>query len=375
MSSKLEELGFSHPIVAEDNKALLEDFGPRARDDYRDSKRKLLTWLLTKGQDPFNRDGYAPETIRKSHYKIERTYRWIWQDAGRYCWRFEPDRANEYLDYLRRFEDVADPQVVEYEKAIKLLFKYWSHTTDSDIDWSYDRELEQSYSGERDYFKKSELRALYEASLSYNTLSIPDTRKGRDELRGVLAQRFDKPSAAITDEDFERANSWKIPSIIGVSNDLGLRPREIEVAKTSWMFPEDEVVRIPADESIKSDSAWNCGLSSTTAKALSRWMAQRESYTIYDDTKTLWLNETGTRYNNQSVNYLLNRLMDDAGIVEHGRNLTWYSIRHGVATMWAEEEGVAKAREQLRHEKPETTMTYIHSNQETQSAAANGKWE
>lgn len=372
MPSKLEHLGFDHPLVAKDNKALLEGFGPRALEDYRDNKRDLLTWLLTTGRKPFEEKGYAAETIRKAHYKFERTYRWVWKDRERYCWRFEPETANAFLDYLVKFDDIPQPQVVEYEKAIKLLFKYWTNTTDASIDWSYDRSLKSSYDSERDHFRPGELRALYEASLGYNTIRTGDVE--RDKVAGILARRFDKPKETITDEDIKRANSWKVPALLGVTNDLGLRPREVETAKASWFYPDDQLVRIPADDAVKSSSSWTCGLSERGAKAISKWLAERESYSVYDDTELAWLNDGGTPYDNNSVNYLLKQLMDEADIEAPRRNLTWYSIRHGVATMWANEEGVHYAKEQMRHEKAETTMNYLHSDENQQSEYANGKW-
>lgn len=375
MPSELEKLGFDSPIVSKKTNQMLTQFGSRVADDYLLKKRQLLIWLLTKGKDPFDEKGYSPRTIRKTHYKIEKTYRWIWRDLGRYRWRFKPEKANEFLDYLYKYEDdVPQPQIVEYEKAIKLLFKYWTETTDDRINWSYDRTLKQNYSTERDHFRDDELRALYEASLGHNTIRKPDNIKKAEDLRGILARRFDVPKKTISEEDFDRANSWKIPSLIAVANDLGLRPREVKIAKASWMYPDDEVVRIPKDESVKSSSAWTCGLSNQTATALKRWLAERESYTIYHDTDLLWLNASGTPYDNQSLNYLLDKLIEEAGIEEGHRNLTWYSIRHGVATMWANKDGVHYAQEQLRHEKTETTMNYVHGDSDEQSKQADGKW-
>ena len=42
------------------------------------------------------------------------------------------------------------------------------------------------------------------------------------------------------------------------------------------------------------------------------------------------------------------------------RELTWYSIRYGVASSWANEYDLQHAQEQLRHEMSETTMRYVH---------------
>lgn len=57
-----------------------------------------------------------------------------------------------------------------------------------------------------------------------------------------------------------------------------------------------------------------------------------------------------------------------------GRDLTWYSLRHGVATLWANEYGVQQAQEQLRHEKIKSTMHYVHSGSDTRNAKANDSW-
>lgn len=285
METDLEYLGFDYPVVAKKNKTLLNTFGPRAEDNYRTNKRHLLKWLLTQGKNPFKEVGYATETIRKAHYKIERTYRWLWKERESYCWRFSPDDANAFLDYLVRFDDIPEPQVVEYNKAIKPVFKYFNNTTDANIDWSYDRTLKSSDNAARDHFTNGELRRLYEASISYNTIRIPDSEADRDEVRGLLARRFDKPKDEIADTDINRANSWKIPSIIAVTNDLGLRLREVELAKFDWMYPDDGVVRIPAGSAVKSDSAWTCGLSSESQQAL--------GYSIRHGVATMWANNEG----------------------------------------------------------------------------------
>lgn len=342
MSEYLQHPSFDSPLVAEDNKTLLDGFSEQALEDYRSKKEDLLLWLLTKGKDPFSEDGYAPETVRKSHYKIERTYRWMWKTGDRYRWRFQPKEADQFCDYLWKYDNIPQPQIAEYEKAIRLLFKYWNNTTTTDIEWRYDRNLTKSYNSERDHFEKHELRMLYEASLTY--------------------------------QPFSTDSGWKIPSLIGVTNDLGLRPKEVQLAKTTWMYPEDQVVKIPKEDSVKSSSSWTCGLSEQTALALARWLEQRETYTAYDDTKLVWLNEHGNPYDHRSVNYLLDKLLEKTNIESFRRNLTWYSIRHGVATMWADQENLNKAKDQLRHEKAKTTINYTHTSKGKQSDAADGKW-
>ena len=73
-------------------------------------------------------------------------------------------------------------------------------------------------------------------------------------------------------------------------------------------------------------------------------------------------------------NYLLDGLTEKAGIEPAGRDLSWYSIRHGVATAWADEENIHDAREQLRHKNVETTIGYAHSGTENRHNSVNSKW-
>lgn len=79
--------------------------------------------------------------------------------------------------------------------------------------------------------------------------------------------------------------------------------------------------------------------------------------------------QLGTRASHAPENYLLDNLVEPAG-----RDLSWYSIRHGVATAWADEENIHDAREQLRHKNVETTIGYAHSGTENRHNSVNSKW-
>jgi integrase len=82
----------------------------------------------------------------------------------------------------------------------------------------------------------------------------------------------------------------------------------------------------------------------------------------------------GNPYNSQALNRKLRKILDESTIDPMGRKLTWYSLRHGVATLWANRFGLQHAREQLRHEKIETTMRYVHSDSNSRNDMANKVW-
>jgi site-specific recombinase XerD len=79
---------------------------------------------------------------------------------------------------------------------------------------------------------------------------------------------------------------------------------------------------------------------------------------MYDGTDTLWLTREGNTYSSPSLNYVLERLCEKAGIPTQGRKMSWYSIRHSVGTYMTREEDLAAAQAQLRHKSETTTMKY-----------------
>lgn len=65
---------------------------------------------------------------------------------------------------------------------------------------------------------------------------------------------------------------------------------------------------------------------------------ERASYGKYDGRTALWFNKYGNLYDSNSLNYILNELIEVSGIKPAGQELSWYGIRHGVAIAWADEE-------------------------------------
>jgi len=222
------------------------------------------------------------------------------------------------------------------------------------------------------------MRELYEQALnrysvkSYHHKNL--SSEEREEIKATLAQRFGKPKSEIGPEDFKRANSWKIPSMIAVTSDVGLRPIEVSRAKVSWLNLDQDMMAIPKEEATKNDSHWVCELSSRTVNALEHWLDERESYEMYDGRDELWLTRMANPYNARSLNPLLNKLLDESSIETDQRNLSWYSFRHGVASAWAEERGLYQARNQLRHKDIETTLRYTRNGGSGVSQPADGIW-
>lgn len=328
--------------------------------DYRSQRIDCLEWLLRFGKDPKQVEGYAFETVRARANRMDMFYRWVWDQEDRYVADVTHDHADAYMKH-QAYRDTSNVDKANHQKAVKMLFKWREHEHglkpwEPSITFS----TADSASQPRDFFTLDERRQLRDAALEYGSIPgyndlSPDER---DQWRAYLAQRFEKPKEDITPKDWERANGWKIPSLVATSLDAGLRPIEVERAQTYWVDVENEVLRVPKEESSKNRENWLVSLQSRTAEMLSRWLSERETYSAYEGTDTLWLTREGNPYGSRSLGYLLDRLCEDAKIDTSNRKLSWYAIRHSVGTYMTREEGLAAAQAQLRHKSEVTTMKY-----------------
>lgn len=329
--------------------------------DYRNHREKLLEWVLNIGKDPKKAEGYAHATARTRSYRLDRFYRWVWQNHDGYTLDITPEHADEYLKYLAYQEHSATFKA-SCQKALKMLFRWQSFQQANEVEWEpvINFNQNQGTSQPRDFLTRDERRKLREASLEHG--SVPHynslTPEQRDKWKAHLAQRFGKKKDKIGMDDWDRANSWKITSMVWTSMDTGLRPIEVGRAKVSWVDIKNRVLRIPKEESSKNVDNWTVSLLERTANILEQWLEERNQREKYSETDTLWLTRVGTPYRAQSLNRLLDRLADTAGIEHSDRDLTWYSIRHSVGTYMAREEGLAAAQAQLRHKSERTTMKY-----------------
>ena len=344
-------------IVPEPSEKLLNE---RQRIDYRTEREQCLEWLLTFGKDPDSADGYAYLTVKNRASRMDQFYRWVWEREDRYTSAVTTDHADAYLQYLAR-EDYSNAHKSACRKSVMMLFK-WRAQRRGEDDWSPQITFTRSNQSTtpRDYLTQEERTKIREAALEYG--SVPNfkslTGDRRERWKAHLAQRFEKPKSEISKQDWERANSWKIPTLVWASLDAGLRPIEVERATVSWVDVENCVLRIPREESSKNEGNWIVGLQDRTAEMLEHWLSERNANKKYDETDALWLTREANPYGSNALRYVLQKLCDIAGISTDNRTMSWYTIRHSTGTYMTREEDLAAAQTQLRHLSPETTMKY-----------------
>lgn len=341
--------------------------------DYRTQRENCISWLLAMGKDPKSADGYAKGTVDPRSRRMDIFYRWVWDNEGGYTTSVTGEHGDAYLRELAR-QDKSLAHKANCQKAVQMLLKWRSHQHGV-AEW----EPEIKFSGTqgttqpRDYLTRDERATIREAALEYGTIpSYGDVSpEERDRWKAYLAQRFEKPKSDVTPEDWDRANGWKIPSLVWASLDAGLRPVEVKRAVSSWVDTDNGVLRIPKEESSKNIGNWIVSLQSRTADVLERWLNEREAYELYDDTEKLWLTREGNPYGSRSLGYLLENLCDIGDISTESRKMSWYSIRHSTGTYLTREEDLAASQAQLRHQSPTTTMKYDQTPPEDRRDALN----
>jgi integrase len=352
----MTEDNVSVPIATEEARDRLTD---RQLLDFESERKLFLDWLNNFGKNPQKANGYGVYTVRDTMYRSDRFYRWMWSEEGKYTLNLTIDHANEYMKHQARREVSADAKA-STQRAVKRLYK-WLHAERNLPEW--DPEITYSNSSlnhPKDFLTREERGEIREAAMEYGAIPgyndlDPDER---DRWRIHLSQRFEIPKKDVMPEHWDRANGWKIPTIVWTSLDAGLRPVEVGRFSTDWLNLHNQRLLIPKEDSSKNTENWIVPIRERTTKALKQWVAERKLYDSYDGEDRLWLTREGTPYSASSLRYMMRRLFDIAGIPKENRTVSWYSIRHSTGTYMTREEDLKAAMSQLRHKSPMTTMRY-----------------
>ncbi|WP_338738566.1 site-specific integrase [Haloplanus salilacus] len=329
--------------------------------DYRERREEFAKWLLLEGKDTRDIEGYSQATAKRTMYRVSYFERAVWEKADEYVPVMTIEHANQYIEGLA-YSDKSQSHKHHTLHALKRYFK-WRHHEFGEPEWEPDRAFTVSNSQKpQDFFKEDERRKLRQTALEYGTIpsykTVQTDEERRERLKPLVAEYHEKNVDDVGTDDWADIPSWKVTSLVWTSLDAGLRPVEVGNARTEWVDSDNAVLRIPKDESAKNEANWEVSLRRKTAKALTRWIQEREHYPEYDDTDALWLTQKKKPYDSKQLGRLLRKLCDIAGIDTTRRDVSWYSIRHSVGTYMTREEDLAATQAQLRHLRPETTMKY-----------------
>lgn len=327
----------------------------------------FVNWCLEKGKYPKDKEGLGKETTENYLRRLDKIKRRIWREKDRYV-KITPERADEYIEKLAG-DEIKKSNGEPYGKSSKRKKK---NTLQKYFEWkeeNWDTEIRfREHSGiSKDSLADDEREPVRQASMEYRKLKSYSnaTPEERDRIKGLIAQRLGKPKEEVTPDDWQRENkSWEIPSLIFTSLDIGPRPKLIARLKVDWINIDKKTIRIPKEDAVKNDAYWESSIRKETADVLKEWLNERESRPKYDETDLVWLTREGTPYSSGPLSRLLRNLCEIADIDTETRDLSWYSIRHNVGSQMTSKGGLEQAREQLRHERIESTKNYANATPE-----------
>jgi len=324
--------------------------------DYAEERRDLINWALQTGKDPDRGEGYSKATFRPHSYRIDQFYRWIWNENDGYTTQITPDDAESYFENELKLSDKSNSDKNQRLKALKILFR-WHADRRNGEEWEPDVTFKTETNAPRDFLRLEEREKIRDAALEYGTIPGYNdlSPEERNRWKRYIAQRLGKPKEEVKPADWQKVNGWKIPSLVYVSLDAGLRPIEVERAKVSWIDLDNGELQIPANESAKNRDNWNAVLTEKTQQFLKRWLKQRRTYEKYEDTDRIWLTREANPYQSRALKHVLTRLAEEAGMDTEHREFHWYMIRHSTGTytnhMVSERAAATQIRSSIAPEK------------------------
>lgn len=143
-------------LVTSNSEAYLN---PRQLVDYRAEREECFRWLLTFGKRPEEAVGYAPGTVKPRGYRMDRFYRFVWDEEGGYTANVTHDHADAWMRHLAE-RDVGNVHKRNCQKSLQMLFK-WRHHEHGLAEWEPPfRFSSETATQPRDYLTKDERRAL-----------------------------------------------------------------------------------------------------------------------------------------------------------------------------------------------------------------------
>jgi integrase len=357
---------------------------------FEDWRIDFARWTYDRGYNPSQRQGYAYNSMRDIINRVERFCEWLYigdeirkknedddfdldefiasNNGEEFTVEFTAEHLDRYWYHIKAVDNLLDTSRRSIN-SVELVLKYQG------IDWEipesdevYEQiKREESDPGFRDYYRGYELSEIKLASLRLE--SVPDrdtlTEDELDEWAVRLAQRLGKPKYALEDDDWE-ADSWKIPSLVFLSCDIGLRPCEIHASRIQWVDTKkegDAYIRIPREEDSKAGKRHReCKVSPETARILNYWLEERAENPKYEDSDAIWLTRKGNPYQSGSLRDLMIRLQREAGMGVAYRENGWYMIRRGVGTDIINKGGdITTLMRLLRINRVETAQRYVNN--------------
>jgi site-specific recombinase XerD len=336
---------------------------------YSNSRSDLIAYLRNKAKKPKRNEGYAESNVRPIARRIHQIHEYFW-NGGTVITELSTDHADQFVTALnqdtyrtRTGDPYAEGSKRKFTESLKTYFQF------RDIEWQPEITFGQGEpTMDSDPFERRERPKLLDASYEYR--SPPNytnlSPEERDRWKAHLAQQLGEPKESIGPDRWEELQqSWKFPSLISTSLDLGPRAALINRLTTGALDLQNGEVYIPPEMAVKNNTDWTNELTSDSVMMLEKWLEQRSNMTKYDNSDRIWLNRKGNPYDSGNLNDLLDSLIEIADIDQGNRKLTWHSIRHSTGLyIYNQKEDLGMVADILRHKSIEAAEIYSHPTPE-----------
>lgn len=358
------------------SKKQVNPLNQRQKQIYLQKRSRFINHLREQGKNPHKEIGYAEGTVKAMARRVHQAFTYVWNELGHRTTDLTHDYADAFVHNLNadeirqndgsRYNEGSKRKFVD---AVVAWFEWAGDEWEPPVSFKSDEPRDNS-----DPFTKAEMERLWQASLHYKSVPTYNNLdpEERDRWKRHIAQELGIPKEEVTRDHWNELNtSWKIPSLIRTAREAGWRCAMVARLKVQWYDEDTQTIQIPREAAVKNDDKWRQKLSDEAAETLERWLAQRSNMTKYDERDEIWLNREANPYNSQTLNRLLNDLMDDAEISQDGRKLTWHSFRHYVGTYtYQEYKDLKMVAEILRQKTKSSAERYVHVPSEMKSEAA-----
>lgn len=325
----------------------------------------LVDYVRIQGKNPDRNVGYAESNVRPICRRIYQIHIHYWKKTGEYGSPLRTEQADEFVTALNEDkyltnsgEPYSECSKRKFVNALVVFFNSRGKKWNPEIKFNRTTASKSSIDPLTIDERERILAAATEISNlpSYKNVSPEE----RDRYSRYLSQKLGKPKSDIGPEDWKR-QSWKISSLISVSLDIGPRAALIKRLLWNMLNLEGGCVNIPGSVAVKNNQKWKSALTERSVRLLTKWREQCKTLDKYQDDDHIWLNRNGNPYCSRTLNSLFDKLLDEAGISESGRKLSWHSIRHSTGRYaYAQTEDLEAVAEILRHTSLESARRYAH---------------
>jgi hypothetical protein len=138
---------------------------------------------------------------------------WVYEDG--YTTNVTHDHADAYLMFLAK-QDHSNAHKDNCRKALQMLYKWREHEHGLD-EWNPELSFSTGHktTAPRDYLTREERGLIHEVALEHGSVPAYESLDAaeRDRWKAYLAQRLEKQKPAVTRDDWEEVDGWKIPSL------------------------------------------------------------------------------------------------------------------------------------------------------------------